>query len=430
LDGENARRVVEGANSSRIDGFTIRNGFSRTHGGGILCDDTSPLISNCFIVNNFILEPENFNHTRIHQDAHHGAGIASFFNAAPEIRNNVFYGNRTSIGNGAGVAFYGWLRMEGAPATEIKNNIIKGGLQPVVKNNVFIQNISGVNDVNSTRSSNGAAISCAFESRPIIENNVIAANQAKGRSDAGGIYSEYFSYPSINGNWIVGNISDDDGGGIYTMKLGHASITNNFIAGNWTIGNGVGGIRLSKEGRADIIDNIIVQNQTGGAVDCVDGYMQLKNNIIMHNQGGSSIRYSNHFTYFNSSIVENNIIRENENKMMIETFGGQDVLIQNNNIDEDVLNKGNVNEIVTFEDDAEKIKIKNMNFDEKLYQTIIEVEKGYIEKSLSGRVARINDFWSVIAKVEGNRINVWGDATVNNLSNSELIIISSYTINK
>jgi hypothetical protein len=173
-----------------------------------------------------------------------------------------------------------------------------------------------------------------------------------------------------------------------------------------------------------------VQNQTGGAVDCVDGYMQLKNNIIMHNKGRSSIRYSNRFTYFNSSIVENNIIRENENKMMIETFGGQDVLIQNNNIDEDVLNKGNVNEIVTFEDDAEKIKIKNMNFDEKLYQTIIEVEKGYIEKSLSGRVARINDFWSVIAKVEGNRINVWGDATVNNLSNSELIIISSYTINK
>ncbi|MFC1760440.1 hypothetical protein ACFLZD_02845, partial [Candidatus Neomarinimicrobiota bacterium] len=290
LDGENVRRVVEGANSSRIDGFTVENGFSKTHGGGIMCDDTSPVISNCFIVNNYVLEPENFNHTRIHQDAHHGAGIASFFNAAPEIRNNIFYGNRTSIGNGAGIAFYGWLRMDGAPSTNINNNIMEGGLRPVVKNNVFVNNISGVNDINRTRSSNGAAISCAFESRPIIENNVIAANQAKGRSDAGGIYSEYFSYPLIIGNWIVGNISDDDGGGIYTMKLGHASITNNFIAGNWTLGNGVGGIRISKEGRADIVDNIIVQNQTGGAVDCVDGYMRLKNNLILHNKGRSSIR--------------------------------------------------------------------------------------------------------------------------------------------
>lgn len=428
LDGESARRVVEGANDSRIDGFTITNGLSRSHGGGILCDDTSPEISNCFITNNFVLEPDNFNHTRIHQDAHHGAGIACFFNAYPVIRNNVFYDNRTSIGNGAGVAFYGWLRIKGAPLTTVNNNIVEGGLQPLLENNVFIQNISGVNDIHRTRSSNGAAVSCAYESRPIIKNNVIAANQAKGRSDAGGIYSEYFSYPVIDGNWIVGNISDDDGGGIYTMKLGHATIKNNFIAGNWTIGNGVGGIRLSKEGRADIVDNIIVQNQTGGAVDCVDGYMRLKSNIIMHNKGRSSIRYSNHFNYFNSSIVENNIIRENENKMMIETFGGQDVLIQNNNIDEDVSGKGNVNEAVTIEDDLEKVKIKGMNFDDKLYQTIVEVEKVYTEKSLSGRVVRINDFWSVINEVDGNKIFIWGNASTDLAKNSELEIISSYII--
>jgi hypothetical protein len=286
-----------------------------------------------------------------------------------------------------------------------------------------------VNDINRTRSSNGAAISCAFESRPIIENNVIAANQAKGRSDAGGIYSEYFSYPLIIGNWIVGNISDDDGGGIYTMKLGHASITNNFIAGNWTLGNGVGGIRISKEGRADIIDNIIVQNQTGGAVDCVDGYMRLKNNLILHNKGRSSIRYYNHFNYFNSSIVENNIIRENENNMIIDTFGGQDVLFHNNNIDEDLSEKSNVNKVVKIVDDAVNIKIKNLNFDQKLFQTIIEVENNILDTTMSGRVVRINDFWSVIANVEGNKIYIWGKATANIVSNSDLIIIPSYTIN-
>ena len=427
LDGENARRVVVGANNSRIDGFTIEIGLSRSHGGGVLCDDTSPIISNCFISNNYILEPPEFNHSRIHQDANHGAGIACFFNAVPEIRNNVFYGNRTSIGNGAGIAFYGWLRIDGAPSTKINNNIMEGGLQPVVKNNVFTNNVSGVNDINRTRSSNGAAISCAFESRPIIENNVIAANQAKGRSDAGGIYSEYFSYPSIIGNWIVGNISDDDGGGIYTMKLGHASIKNNFIAGNWTIGKGVGGIRISKEGRADILDNIIVQNQTGGAVDCVDGYMRLKNNLIMHNKGKSSIRYYNNFNYFNSSIIENNVIRENENKMIIETFGGEDVSVQNNNIDENNFSRDNINKVLTIADDDENIKLKNLHFDKKLFQTIIEVEKDVLNSELSGRVVKINDFWSVIAKVEKNRIYVWGNAMMNNTNISHLEIIPSYT---
>jgi hypothetical protein len=428
LDGENVRRVVEGANNSRIDGFTIGNGLSSTHGGGILCDDTSPTISNCFIVNNYVSEPLNFNHNRIHQDGHHGAGIACFFNAVPIIRNNVFYGNHTSIGNGAGVAFYGWLRMEGVPDRIIIDNFMEGGWTPVVKNNVFIQNVCGVNDVGRTRSSNGGAISCSSEARPVIENNVIASNQAKGRGDAGGIYSENFSYPVINANWIVGNICDDDGGGIYTNHTGHARITKNYIAGNWTLGNGVGGIRLSKESRADIIDNIIVQNQTGGAVDCVDGYMQLKNNIIMHNKGRSSVRYSNRFTYFNSSIVKNNIIRGNENRMMIETFGGKDILIQNNNIDEEVSGKRNVDETVTIEDDAEKVKIKNMSFDDKLYQTVIEVEKGYLEKSLSGRVVRINDFWSVINKVDGNKIFIWGNVSTESEKSLELEIISSYSI--
>lgn len=428
LNGEKARRVVEGANNSRIDGFTVTKGISRTHGGGILCDDTSPIISNCFIVNNYVLEPEDFNYERIHQNGNHGAGIASFFNAVPIIRNNIFYGNRTSIGNGAGIAFYGWLRMEGAPERKIVDNFMEGGWTPVVKNNVFIQNVAGVNDAGRTRSSNGGAISCSSEARPVIENNVIAFNQAKGRGDAGGIYSENFSYPVINANWIVGNICDDDGGGIYANHTGHARITKNYIAGNWTLGNGVGGIRISKEGRADIIDNIIVQNQTGGAVDCVDGYMLLKNNIIMHNKGRSSIKYSNHYSYFHSSIIENNIIRENENKIIIETYGGQDVLIENNNIDEDVPGKGNVNEAVTIEDDAEKVKINNMNFDDKLYQTIIEVEKVYTEESLSGRVVRINDFWSVINKVDGKNIFVWGKAAQSSTKNSELEIISSYSI--
>ena len=72
-------------------------------------------------------------------------------------------------------------------------------------------------------------------------------------------------------------------------------IKNNFIAGNWTVGKGVGGIRLSKEGRASISNNIIVRNLTGGGIDCVDSYMEVENNIVMHN---------NYFHFVGSKLKE------------------------------------------------------------------------------------------------------------------------------
>ena len=285
LDGESVRRVVEGADHARLDGFTVRNGLSRSHGGGILCDDTSPTISNNLIVNNFVLEPEEFNHNRIHQEGHIGGGVACLYNAVPTIINNVFYGNRTSIGMGGAIAFYGWFRKKDAPSTGVENNRISGGLRGTVENNVIINNIAGINDVFRTRSSSGGGIACAYESRPVINNNLVALNQAMGNSDAGGIYCEYYSDPDIIGNWILGNIGDDDGGGFYTMRLGHPLLKENIIAGNFTTGRGIGGIRISKEGRARIVDNVIVQNP-GGGVMCVDSYIELIHNVIASNPYG------------------------------------------------------------------------------------------------------------------------------------------------
>ncbi|MFC2084785.1 right-handed parallel beta-helix repeat-containing protein [Bacteroidota bacterium] len=418
LHGENSRRVVVGSNNALIDGFKIKEGLSRSHGGGILCEDTSPTISNCFIVNNYVLEPDNFNNERIHQDGYHGGGIACRYNAVPVIRNNVFYGNKTSIGNGAALSFYGWLRSENSPEREIVNNFMEGGWQPVVKNNVFIQNVSGVNDINRTRSSNGAAISCAFEARPIIKNNVIVCNQAKGRSDAGGIYSEHFSYPEIIGNWILGNICDDDGGGIYTNHTGHAVITGNYIAGNETIGKGVGGIRISKEGRASISHNIIVYNQSGGGVHSVDGYMALINNVIMNNKGPASVRITNHFNYFMPSTIDNNIIRDNEGIIDIEESYKDKVIIKNNNID-------NYSKPLKFNHDLINGRFENIKFNDQIFQSIIFTNEIF-DRNFIGRVIRIDKFWSVITKAESNKLFVWGNANWNPEDKNEFIILSDY----
>jgi hypothetical protein len=430
LDGGRVRRVVIGANHARIDGFIIQNGLSRSHGGGILCDDTSPTISNNFIIDNFVLEPENFNHNRIHQQGHHGGGIACLYNAVPVIGNNIIANNKTSIGNGGGIAFYGWLRMPGISEPKIKANRLEGGLQPLVENNVIIGNIAGVNDVQRTRSSNGGGISCAFEARPIIRNNIIANNQAKGRGDGGGIYNEYYSDPLIEDNWIVGNIADDDAGGIYTMRMGQPVIQQNFIAGNWAPGRGVGGIRLSKEGRARIIENLIVRNLSGGGVQCVDSYMELENNIIMHNQGGGAVMYQTRFSYFIPPLIRNNTLRENEQEsIVIRDIQGQPPIIQNNNIQGEFSGTDNYDTKPEFVNDSVKGKIKSIQYDPIHFSSIISVQKS-IDKSdqLAGRVIRLGDRWSVIKSVEEKKIIVWGDLSDISKKDIEFEIISEYRL--
>lgn len=427
IDGQKMRRVVIGADNSSIDGFIIRNGLSKSHGGGILCDDTSPVISNCIIENNYVMEPDNFNHNRIHQNGNHGGGIACLYNSVPVIRNNIFYNNETSIGNGGAIAFYGWLRNADAPPTKITNNRMEGGWQPLVANNIFINNTSGVNDWGRTRSSNGGAISCAYESRPVIENNLIICNQAKGRSDAGGIYTENFSYPLIRGNWIVGNISDDDGGGVYTNHTGHALISQNFIAGNWTVGKGAGGVRLSKESRATVNDNIIVHNQTGGGVQSVDSYLELVNNIIMHNKGNVSLRYSNVFSYFVPSLIENNIILDNENKISIELKEGEKINFRGNNLTEQIDGNNNSYNPVEFENDEIKIEIDNYHYLPSDYQTVVTARMDIGKKNLTGRVFNSGDFWSVISKTEGNKIFMSGNIDLRNRSKTG-VILSDYKI--
>jgi len=90
LDGDGARRVVLAASHARLDGFIVTNGLSASDGGGILCDDTSPMISNNYIINNAVLEPPDFNHQRIHQEGNHGGGIALIINEY--IRKEIMVG--------------------------------------------------------------------------------------------------------------------------------------------------------------------------------------------------------------------------------------------------------------------------------------------------------------------------------------------------
>ena len=411
LEGGRVRRVVVGASHACLDGFVIQNGLSRTHGGGILCDDTSPTISNDAILDNFALEPQDFNHQRIHQPGHHGGGIACLYNATPVIRNNLISGNRTSIGNGGGIAFYGWVRLPGNPKPNSNDNRLGGGLQALVENNVITANAAGVNDLQRTRSSNGGGISCAFEARPIIRNNIIAGNQAYGRGDGGGIYNEYYADPLIEENWVIGNIADDDGGGIYTMRMGQPLIARNFIAGNWAPAKGVGGIRLSKEGRARIVGNVIVRNLSGGGVVCSDSRMDLENNIIMHNQGGQAVTYEARLSYFMPTLIRNNTLRDNEQEpiLVLENYG-QPLIVQSNNIQGQFEGRDNYNAVPAFATNSITGKATSTHFDAISFTTAVAIEEPIGDsEQLAGRVLRLGDRWSVIKAAQSTKILVWGD---------------------
>ena len=158
LDGNAAGTVATaptGATSStRIDGFTIRNG--KASSGGVKCSSSSPTIANNLITGNA------------------GVGV-SCASASPVVTGNTIVGN-----TGSGVDCY-------ASQAIIGNNAITG---------------------------NGNSGVYCYSSSPTIANNLIAGNAA---SLGGGIYCLLSSANIIN-NTVVGNSAGSDGGGIYSSS--------------------------------------------------------------------------------------------------------------------------------------------------------------------------------------------------------------------
>lgn len=117
IDGRRKGPAVYAVTGSEIGKFTITNGID-----GILCENSSPYIHHCWIMDN------------------QGAGIGAFI-SLPQIYNNVIYGNRWS-----GVLAWGAKSLD----TRIENNVVirngysgftlKGPCRIVVRNNIVQEN--------------------------------------------------------------------------------------------------------------------------------------------------------------------------------------------------------------------------------------------------------------------------------------------------
>jgi predicted outer membrane repeat protein len=233
--------------SSRISGFTIRNGSGLRfgeyrHGGGIVCFWGSPQITHNQIVNT---------------TAFYGGGIccqnADF---PPLIKENRFVGNFAAIGGA----------------------ILCEGSSPLMIDNVFLNN-RGQNK--------GGAIFFKICS-PIIIGNLIEMNTTDG---CGGGICGHSGSLTLLGNRVVQNSCLVKGGGLYCAALDSSVIGDNLFYKN-SAKNG-GGIHVYNCS-ALIVNNTVVGNsstQSGGGILCGGSvyHPSLTNNLIGFHPAGEGI---------------------------------------------------------------------------------------------------------------------------------------------
>ncbi len=405
LDGQGRRRVVVAADRARIDGFLIQNGKVRGAGAGILCDHTSPVISNNTFLANATLEPEGISTEMIHQRGNDGAAIACINGSSAAISGNVIAGNTTELGGGAGIA-------------------IANFSTPHITGNVITGNETGLTDVHLSRSSNGAAISATnAQHRPphrmTVADNLISQNRARGKSDAGGIYLEYDSSPLIAANWLLGNSCEDDGSAIYAMKSSHP-----LFAGNIVAGNNSSAIRLSKEGRGDLEHNLVFGN--AAAIVCISSWMSFRNNTVVDNQSGLS--YGNPYApHLKPPVIARNLFYGNRSGQ-IGVEGDEAPIVTGNDVQGGYKGEGNFDQRPQFLDDGLKGRFDSLDYDRQRALTTLAVEKSFGGAELVGRIIRVGDAWGLIRRAGEGRLVVWGDLRPKEPGVTEFEIAPTYQL--
>ncbi len=116
IDGQRARRCVEGADDATLDGFTIRNGWHPIWGGGMFIAGCSPTVANCVFADNessgvagaiFCSGAPSLTITNCVFTGNrvlHGDTVTLNWCRSPTLTNCTFYGN--SSGWGVGVGLY------------------------------------------------------------------------------------------------------------------------------------------------------------------------------------------------------------------------------------------------------------------------------------------------------------------------------------
>ncbi|UCE07070.1 MAG: right-handed parallel beta-helix repeat-containing protein [bacterium] len=383
LTGGGERRVIIGADSSRLDGFTVLSGKIRGKGAGLFCSGTSPIISNNVFMNNKTLGPIPWRPKNLHEVANDGGAIYCENGSSPVLENNIFVNNTTEIGRGAAIAFHS--KCNGR-----------------IANNVFLNNIAGTDD--PMRSSDGGAISIFDWSSPVVENNLILNNEALATNDAGGIFVALWSSPRIINNIFVGNRCADDAGGLfvggqehrYDMPLDPLPAEDEFfvlIEGNTFIGNSnpsqnSGAMRFTMESRGVFRNNTVAHN-TGI-------YFQKCEVVIEKNVIFDNFLFIEPKTGMKSSMIKDNLIL-GDFTLEVEAQVSNNIL----NVDSND---------PRFINDWHEIRAAAAQYSRKTNTTNFFVLESNFERiQLVNRIIKIGNRWSVVKSNVQNRVEVWGN---------------------
>lgn len=299
IDCENAGRGFNFHNHegvcSKVTGFSVINGYVGG-GGGIFCEDSSPVISGCIIDDNYSTDD--------------GGGIYCH-HSSPVIMECSITGNTADGKNGGGICCYyssptisgctinensiqgswggGGIFCKGS-STAIDNCIIDKNLSGVFGGGICCVNasitirgcrISGNYAISEMMYSGGGGIYCTGCS-PTVSDCIIIDNYAY--SCGGGIYGDRDSYPAVNDCSISGNTGYYMGGGIFCFESWSA-ISGCTISGNTSaLGGGISCSWCS----ADIVNCTITENTAsrgGGILVSTMSATSITNCIIRNNTG-------------------------------------------------------------------------------------------------------------------------------------------------
>jgi len=188
--------AVDVGSGTLLSGFTITNGTTEGHGGGIYMERSSVVVENNIIIANTA-------------DAS-GAGIFMSKHSSPTITGNIITqnGGRYPPAQGGTVAG-GGIDVHGSSPT-ITNNIISENKAMYGGGVAFAASSYGqlVNNaiLNNTATNRGGGIDIYHYSSPNIINNIIVGNSGTG------IHSLFESFPLIDFNDVWSNMGGNYGG--------------------------------------------------------------------------------------------------------------------------------------------------------------------------------------------------------------------------
>ncbi len=242
IDAQYDYRVVTFENdedsTAMIAGFTLQNGYAHSmyfpedHGGGIFCDNSTPVIRDNIIKDNnayfagggiacWYCAPTIADNIIELNDAITGAGVFCSEESNPRITGNIIRDNDASEEGGGICCYYppppGFNQQTADYLSSKKGNSLRN-----LTDGVIIEN----NTISDNFAPNGGGIFARWHGA-IISKNLIRGNYSYY---GGGIYSMY-SNTEIYNSTIIEN-GANWGGGIYTSNDYSLSVTNTIVWNN------------------------------------------------------------------------------------------------------------------------------------------------------------------------------------------------------